>query len=94
MPTLPHGKPQSWTRLAGVGVEYAAAVAGFGLIGWWIDQRWQTKPWGVVIGAALGLTGATYNLIRSSLAAFEEQRLEQKRSPEKGDDPEETTPRP
>ena len=85
-------------KLAGVGVEYAAAVAGLGLIGWWIDQRWQTKPWGVVIGAVLGLTGATYNLIRSSMAAFEEQRLEQetepKRSPDKGGDPDETTPQP
>ena len=80
MTNLPHGKPPPWMRLAGVGVEYAAAVAGLGLIGWWIDQRWQTKPWGVLIGATLGLIGGTYNLIRSSMAAFKDQRLEQGRA--------------
>lgn len=58
------------TRLATIGIEYAAAVAGFGLLGWWVDTRWDTKPFGVLIGAALGLIGATYNLVRESMAAF------------------------
>ncbi len=57
-------------RHAGIGVNYAAAVAGFGLIGWWVDSRWDTRPWGVLIGVALGLIGATYNLVRESMAAF------------------------
>jgi len=59
-----------WTRVTTVGFEYVAAVAGFGLLGWWIDSRWGTKPWGVLIGAALGLTGATYNLVRQGMAAM------------------------
>ena len=63
-------KPPSWTRHVGIGVNYVAAVAGFGLAGWWIDSKWDTRPWGVLIGAALGLTGATYNLVRESMAAF------------------------
>jgi F0F1-type ATP synthase assembly protein I len=67
MPDPPQRKLPTWTRLATIGVEYAAAVAGFGLIGWWIDIKWDSSPWGVLIGAALGLIGATYNLLRETL---------------------------
>ena len=45
-------------------------MAGFGLIGWWVDSKWDTSPWGVLIGVALGLFGATYNLVRETMAAF------------------------
>ncbi|MHC4697842.1 MAG: AtpZ/AtpI family protein [Planctomycetota bacterium] len=62
----------AWIRHSGIGIEFAAAVAGFGLVGYWIDRHYKTDPWGVVIGAALGLVGATYNLVRESLAAFKE----------------------
>jgi len=63
-------KRPEWLRFSGVGLEFAAAVAGFALVGWWVDRRWNTSPWGLLIGAALGLIGGTYNLIRESLAAF------------------------
>ena len=69
----------SWTY-AGIGIEYAAAVGGFGLIGWWVDSRWDTQPWGVVIAVALGLIGATYNLVRQSLAAFKTMNDKSKES--------------
>ncbi len=65
------GAPR-WTRHAGVGIEFAAAVAAFALVGYWIDRHYQTGPWGVLIGAGLGLIGGTYNLVRESLAAFRE----------------------
>ena len=65
------GKPvPRWPRHAGVGIEFAAAVAGFALLGYWVDLRYETSPWGVLIGVALGLIGGTYNLIRESMAAF------------------------
>src|SRR5262245_27543802 len=53
-------------RLAGAGFELAAAVAGFTLIGWWIDRRFGTS-WGAVTGAILGIVGGLYNFIRQSL---------------------------
>ncbi len=84
MANPPPLKPPPWTRHAGIGVNYAAAVAGFGLAGWWVDSRWDSAPWGVLVGAALGLTGATYNLVRESMAAFDSSRGERK-SP-RGDD--------
>jgi len=60
-----------WTRHAGVGVEFAAAVAGLALLGFWIDAHYDTGPWGLLIGAVLGLVGGTYNLVRQAMAAFE-----------------------
>jgi F0F1-type ATP synthase assembly protein I len=76
MAKLPKPTPQTWTRHMGIGVEYAGAVAGFTLLGWWVDTRWETAPAGVLIGLTLGLIGATYNLIRESLSAF--KSLEEK----------------
>lgn len=65
-------EPTHWIRYSGIGIEYAAALAGFALVGYWIDRHYDSSPWGVVIGAALGLVGATYNLVRMSLSAFKQ----------------------
>ena len=59
-----------WMRFYGVGIELAFVVGGFAAVGYWIDRHYESDPWGLVIGAALGLVGGTYNLIRESLAAF------------------------
>lgn len=67
------GKKQDrppWVRHSGIGLEFAAALAGFTLVGIWVDRRYGCRPWGTVIGAVLGLTGGMYNLIRKALNAF------------------------
>ncbi|HXO20720.1 MAG TPA: AtpZ/AtpI family protein [Thermoanaerobaculia bacterium] len=68
MPT-PTQKPSSGNRLLGIGFEFAAAVAVFTLVGYWVDRHFKTAHWGLVIGMVLGLIGGMYNLIRESLAA-------------------------
>ena len=69
---MPGEKPDrpSWIRHSSIGIEFAAAVGGFALVGYWIDEKFDSRPWGLLIGVALGLIGGTYNLIRASLAAF------------------------
>lgn len=62
----------SWTKLSGIGIELAAAVAGFTLLGYWWDRHYGTAPWGLLIGMVLGLVGGMYNLIRQSLRASRE----------------------
>lgn len=68
----------NWLRWSGIGFEFAAAVAGFTFLGYWIDQRYDSGPKGVLFGAILGLIGGTYNLIRSSLIATREAEREAK----------------
>ncbi len=58
-----------WVRSAGMGIDFAAAVAVFVVIGYWIDRRFGSSPWGVLVGAGLGLIGGMYNLIRQGLKA-------------------------
>jgi len=58
-----------WVQHAGVGLEFAGAVAGFTAVGYWIDAHYGTKPWGTLIGVFLGLTGGLYNLVKESLQA-------------------------
>ncbi len=58
-----------WAQLSGVGLELAGAVAGFTLIGYWVDRHYATGPWGLVVGIVLGLVGGLYNLIKQSLRA-------------------------
>ena len=81
MPEPKRDRP-SWLRYTSVGTEFFAVVLGFGLVGVWVDGRWGTKPWGVLIGAALGLIGGTYNLVRESLAAFQPPKKPDRRQNE------------
>ena len=60
-------------RLAGLGVELAATVAGFVFLGLWIDWHYESRPWGILICMGLGLVGGMYNFIRRSLQAFKDQ---------------------
>lgn len=58
--------------LAALGTEWAAAVIGFTLLGLWIDRRWETAPWAVLICFGLGFVGGTYNFIRAAQKAARE----------------------
>lgn len=51
-------------RLAGAGVELAATLIGACLLGYWIDLRFGSSPWGLLVCAGVGIVGGLYNLIR------------------------------
>jgi len=59
-----------WVRYSGVGLELAGATAGLALVGYWIDGKYGTSPWGILGGVTLGIVGGLYNLIRESMAAM------------------------
>lgn len=65
---LMNKRPTS-SRPAALGFEFAAAVAGFSLFGYWLGRYFEQAALGIVIGAALGVIGGMYNLIRASMAA-------------------------
>jgi F0F1-type ATP synthase assembly protein I len=74
---------RGWIRLAGLGFELAASIAGGALLGWWIDRELGTAPRALAILAGIGALGGLYNLIRSALAAARraEQQDRRERAP-------------
>jgi F0F1-type ATP synthase assembly protein I len=71
----PKGGFPGWVRYSGTGLELAGAVAGFALVGYWIDRHYGTDPWGIVTGLILGIVGGLYNLVRQSLRAAREAKI-------------------
>jgi ATP synthase protein I len=65
-----------WVRYSGIGLELAGATAGLALVGYWIDGRFGTAPWGILGGVVIGLIGGLYNLVRESLDAVREAKIE------------------
>lgn len=53
-------------RAYSLGFELVCAVAGFLLVGLWIDRHYSSGPWGTLICLLLGLIGGFYNLIRGT----------------------------
>lgn len=58
-------------KLVSLGAELAGAIIGLTLLGLWIDHRFGTSPWGLLVCVVLGCVGGFYNLIRSSLKALD-----------------------
>jgi Putative F0F1-ATPase subunit Ca2+/Mg2+ transporter len=54
------------TRAYSLGFDFVCAVAGFVLVGIWIDRHYSSGPWGTLICLFLGLIGGFYNLIRGA----------------------------
>ena len=77
----------SWVRSSGVGLEMAGALGGFAFIGYWIDHRFGTAPWGILGGVLIGLVGGLYNLVRESLAAVREGKTEDQQAAADRDGP-------
>ena len=74
----------TWMGLAGLGLEFAAALAGFAALGWWLDRKFDSEPTALLICVGLGLVGGTYNLIRQSLAATRRMERERKEPTKEG----------
>ncbi len=61
------GLAQTYRQLGpymGLGTELAASVAGMLLIGYFLDEHFNTSPWLLLTGAAIGMVGGFYNFIR------------------------------
>jgi F0F1-type ATP synthase assembly protein I len=66
----------------GLGFQLAAAMVVFGAIGWWLDERWGTTPWLLVVGVLLGAVGGMISIIRTSIRSARTSNGDAKRSPD------------
>ncbi|OQB39857.1 MAG: putative F0F1-ATPase [Candidatus Latescibacteria bacterium ADurb.Bin168] len=53
--------------LLSLGIQLALIVVVSVIIGRWVDQRYGTGPWGVLIGAVFGTGSGLYHFIRTAL---------------------------
>ena len=76
MPSDSDRRFPGWVRYSGAGIELAGGVAGLALFGYWIDGKYGTSPWGVLLGVSIGMVGGLYNLVKESQKAFREGEAE------------------
>lgn len=72
----PEGEPRkesgsSGLAMVGVGFEFTLVIAAFTAIGWWLDGKFGTDPWLMIVGLALGFVGETYKLWRVGQQYFD-----------------------
>jgi F0F1-type ATP synthase assembly protein I len=66
-PRQPAGREPAanFGRYAGLGIQYALTIALLAGIGAWLDGKWETTPWCLVVGAVLGFVAGFVNLVRA-----------------------------
>ena len=57
--------------LAGMGLELGMVTAALTLGGWWLDQKFATEPWLMLLGLAIGMIGGTYKMYRIGKKSFD-----------------------
>ena len=60
-------------------MELAAGIAGFTLIGYWVDQKFGTGSVGVITGAIVGSVGGLYVFIRRAIQMAPRDEIKEER---------------
>jgi F0F1-type ATP synthase assembly protein I len=69
---------RSWGKYAGVGIQFAASIVLFLYAGRWVDARFGTDPWGVIIGVFTGASAAFYSMYSSLMADLRREEAAKK----------------
>lgn len=68
-----------------MGVEFSAGIVGMIALGWLVDRGLNSAPWGMIVGAAMGIVGGGYNFFKQAQkmnrAATEAYRRDYSRRP-------------
>lgn len=49
---------------SGLGLSFALTIGLCAWLGIWLDGRWGSAPWGVIVGALLGFAIGTWELVK------------------------------
>lgn len=68
-------------RYTGLGIGFITEAGIVAAVGWWLDGKFETSPWLLVVGALLGVTLATVSLVKNvekldRMSAREQEREE------------------
>jgi F0F1-type ATP synthase assembly protein I len=74
-------------RVAGLGLEFGAGIAGCVLFGYWVDRTFGTANKGVIIGAIVGCVGGMYHLISRAMKLQRAAELDRRKPRSLQDDP-------
>jgi len=69
---MPQQDGPDWGKLAAVGFEVAVGVGLGAVVGTWIDRKFASAPWGVLIGVLLGCCAGMYLLVKDTIRANKE----------------------
>lgn len=61
-----------------LGMQFVAAVVTTYFLGAWIDERYSSSPWGVVVMMGLGLVGTgihTFRITKRFVASTEDEEI-------------------
>lgn len=53
-------------KVFSLGFQFAAAIILFAYAGLWADRRFDSSPWGVLVGAFIGFGAGVYALYRAT----------------------------
>ncbi len=56
-------------KLASLGLEIGVGAGLGAVIGIWVDRKFHSDPWGVLIGTILGFSAGMYMLIKAAIKA-------------------------
>jgi ATP synthase protein I len=67
MAEKPPDSETSWGKHLGVGLQMLVGVGLGFVVGNWIDKKYGTDPWGVMVCTMLGLASGMYLLIKDAI---------------------------
>jgi F0F1-type ATP synthase assembly protein I len=64
-PHPPASSSAHWMGMASLGFEFVIAVLLPGALGWWLDGRFGSRPWIMLVGGLLGFIAGLRILMRA-----------------------------
>ncbi len=59
-----------------LGIQFAATILIFVFLGWWLDDKFATTPFFLILGTLLGAGGGFYKLYRTLMDLNERRKRE------------------